>query len=127
MTEYPALREQMSLECQDWLDFDLDQTRRVRGPAILVFLARGGAAGAPPVCYLHLFLPFSVRLGEGQLPHLAKGFALLDFLFRLPLPPRAKPNPPQPASSDQQLLKPEELDALLAPIALYPDALLAQI
>ena len=33
----------------------------------------------------------------------------------------------QPAASDQQLLKPEELDALVAPIALYPDTLLSQI
>src|SRR5262249_30968776 len=36
------------------------------------------------------------------------------------------PNPPA-ATSDQQLLKPEELDALVAPIALYPDTLLAQV
>jgi hypothetical protein len=32
-----------------------------------------------------------------------------------------------PATSDQQLLKAEELDALVAPIALYPDTLLAQV
>jgi hypothetical protein len=32
-----------------------------------------------------------------------------------------------PAAADQQLLKAEELDALVAPIALYPDALLAQV
>lgn len=32
-----------------------------------------------------------------------------------------------PATGDQQLLKAEELDALVAPIALYPDALLAQV
>ena len=36
--------------------------------------------------------------------------------------------PSQPPAGDQpQLLKPEELDALVAPIALYPDALLSQI
>jgi hypothetical protein len=31
---------------------------------------------------------------------------------------------PSPAASSQQLLKAEELDALVAPIALYPDTLL---
>jgi len=62
MTEYPALREQMSLECQDWLDFDLDQTRRVRGPAILVFLAWGRAAGAAPRRLHHPFLALPDRL-----------------------------------------------------------------
>ena len=34
---------------------------------------------------------------------------------------------PTPAVSDQQLLMPGELDALVAPIALYPDALLAEV
>ena len=58
---------------------------------------------------------------------LAKRFVLLAILLWLPVAAQAQTNPPQPASSDQQLLKPEELDALLAPIALYPDALLAQI
>ena len=37
------------------------------------------------------------------------------------------PPPPAPSASSDQLLKPEELDALVAPIALYPDTLLAQI
>src|SRR5215831_616740 len=36
------------------------------------------------------------------------------------------PSPP-PESSGQQALKPEQLDALVAPIALYPDTLLAQV
>src|SRR5215467_5582089 len=58
---------------------------------------------------------------------LAKRFVLLAILLWLPVAAPAQTNPPQPASSDQQLLTPEELDALLAPIALYPDALLAQI
>jgi hypothetical protein len=37
--------------------------------------------------------------------------------------------PPAPAAVDQsqQMLKPEELDQLVAPIALYPDALLAEV
>ena len=34
---------------------------------------------------------------------------------------------PASSSSDQSLLKPEQLDALVAPIALYPDALLANV
>src|ERR1700729_4223397 len=41
----------------------------------------------------------------------------------------AAPSAPAPASSqpDQALLKPEQLEALVAPIALYPDALLANM
>ena len=40
--------------------------------------------------------------------------------------PAQNPPPPAAASSDQ-LLKSEELDALVAPIALYPDTLLAEV
>ena len=36
------------------------------------------------------------------------------------------PPPPSPAAGTQ-LLKPEELDQLVAPIALYPDPLLAEV
>jgi uncharacterized protein DUF3300/endosialidase-like protein len=57
----------------------------------------------------------------------ARTSLLLFILLLLPFTAQAQSSPPQPAQSDQQLLKPEELDALLAPIALYPDALLAQI
>src|SRR5215469_7112279 len=40
----------------------------------------------------------------------------------------AAPSPsPSPPQSDQTLLKPEQLEALVAPIALYPDALLANM
>ena len=52
---------------------------------------------------------------------------LLFLVLLLPFAAQAQGTSQQPAPSDQQLLKPEELDALLAPIALYPDALLAQI
>src|SRR5262252_2986241 len=63
-----------------------------------------------------------------------RSLSVLFALFFLPLPAQAQ-NPaaqaqspaPQASPADQQLLKPEQLDALLAPIALYPDALLAQI
>src|SRR3954447_4149631 len=42
--------------------------------------------------------------------------------------PQAQPAPAAPAAQpSQQLLKAEELDALLAPVALYPDALLASV
>jgi hypothetical protein len=34
---------------------------------------------------------------------------------------------PPSAASDQELLKPAELEALVAPIALYPDTLLAEV
>ena len=52
--------------------------------------------------------------------------AVLTFLVLLPFGVMAQtPNPP-PASS-QELLKPQELEALVAPIALYPDTLLAEV
>src|SRR5262245_34780685 len=41
-------------------------------------------------------------------------------------PPSAAPAA-APAQPDQTLLKPEQLEALVAPIALYPDALLANM
>src|SRR6201995_4631723 len=42
--------------------------------------------------------------------------------------PQASPSPAAPPSQpDQTLLKPEQLEALVAPIALYPDALLANM
>jgi hypothetical protein len=40
---------------------------------------------------------------------------------------RRLPSRPAPAQPDQNLLKPEQLEALVAPIALYPDALLAKM
>src|SRR3954447_7172685 len=44
-------------------------------------------------------------------------------------PAQAQPAQPAPAQADaaQSLLKPEQLDGLAAPIALYPDALLANV
>jgi hypothetical protein len=56
-----------------------------------------------------------------------RSLPFLFVLFFLPLPAQAQSPAPQATQADQQLLKPEQLDALLAPIALYPDALLAQI
>lgn len=41
--------------------------------------------------------------------------------------PNPSAAPDQSAARTQQLLKPEELDALVAPIALYPDSLLAEV
>src|SRR6201987_5089158 len=38
-----------------------------------------------------------------------------------------QPAAPPPSQPDQTLLKPEQLEALVAPIALYPDALLANM
>src|SRR4051812_18864548 len=56
--------------------------------------------------------------------------ALVLMLFvLLPLDASAQTAPsaqaPSAAPSSDQLLKPEELDALVAPIALYPDSLLS--
>src|SRR5215207_1212005 len=46
-----------------------------------------------------------------------------------PQPAQSQPTQSQPAPAvpSQPLLKPEQLDALVAPIALYPDALLANV
>lgn len=54
--------------------------------------------------------------------------SLLGLFILMPVAAMAQAqNPPAPAAADQQLLKAEELDALVAPIALYPDTLLAQV
>lgn len=50
------------------------------------------------------------------------------FAFLVLLPVAALAQTPNPAgSANQQLLKSQELDALVAPIALYPDTLLAEV
>jgi hypothetical protein len=51
----------------------------------------------------------------------------LLFLALLPFSAAAQTPSPPAESSGQQVLKSEQLDALVAPIALYPDALLAQV
>src|SRR4249920_3156930 len=54
--------------------------------------------------------------------------ALIAFLFLLvpAIATAQAPSSPAPAATDQ-LLKPEQLDALVAPIALYPDSLLSNV
>src|SRR3974390_3543766 len=54
-------------------------------------------------------------------------FVPMTALAQTPNPPAATSENPPAATSDSQLLKPEELEALVAPIALYPDTLLAQV
>src|SRR5215469_13507575 len=49
------------------------------------------------------------------------------FALALLMPVAAAAQAPASTTSGDQLLKPEELDALVAPIALYPDPLLAQV
>jgi hypothetical protein len=51
--------------------------------------------------------------------------ALLAWMLLMPV--AAVAQAPTATGSSDQLLKPEELDALVAPIALYPDTLLAQV
>ena len=53
--------------------------------------------------------------------------ALFAIVFLVPCMAMAQNQSPPPPAADQQLLKAEELDALVAPIALYPDTLLAQV
>ena len=65
-------------------------------------------------------------LKEMRLILLTIAAAVLGFLVLLPFDVMAQtPNPP-PATS-QESLKPQELEALVAPIALYPDTLLAGV
>src|SRR5262245_2997193 len=67
---------------------------------------------------------------ETRMPLHRLGISILALLFAvfsqaaLAQAPAQQPASPPAASSDQQL-KPEELDALVAPIALYPDTLLS--
>jgi len=56
----------------------------------------------------------------------AKRLPLLLVLVAVPMAAQAQSPAPASTQSDQ-LLKPEALDALVAPIALYPDTLLSQI
>jgi hypothetical protein len=53
--------------------------------------------------------------------------ASLPAAAQQPAPTQAPPPTPPPSQTDQTLLKPEQLEALVAPIALYPDALLANM
>jgi len=53
--------------------------------------------------------------------------SMFVFLLFAPVTAWAQSQSAPPAASGEQLLKPEELEALVAPIALYPDTLLAQI
>ncbi len=52
--------------------------------------------------------------------------SLFGLFVLMPMSALAQGQSP-PAPADQQLLKAEELDALVAPIALYPDTLLAEV
>jgi hypothetical protein len=52
--------------------------------------------------------------------------AVVAFFALMPLAAMAQSNPPA-ASSNEQLLGRGELEALVAPIALYPDTLLAEV
>src|SRR6188472_1777900 len=52
---------------------------------------------------------------------------VLTLLVLAPITAFAQTQTPAPAASDDQLLKPEALDALVAPIALYPDNLLSLV
>ena len=51
----------------------------------------------------------------------------LVLLSLMPFRAEAQNPSPPPATADQQLLRSEQLDALVAPVALYPDTLLAQV
>ena len=52
---------------------------------------------------------------------------LFFFVVLTPMGALAQNQPPPAAAPNEQLLKPEQLDALVAPIALYPDNLLSLV
>src|SRR4029078_7299687 len=60
---------------------------------------------------------------------LAQALALILLIAFVPVANAQAQRAPAPASApaQDQLLKPGEIDALLSPIALYPDALMAQV
>jgi hypothetical protein len=60
---------------------------------------------------------------------LSRRLAILIFalLFLIPLAAQAQNQAAPPSTSSDQLLKPEQLDALVAPVALYPDDLLSLV
>ena len=60
---------------------------------------------------------------------IATMFAIAPLWSQVPEPPATTPpgNQQQGATADQPQFKQEELDQMLAPIALYPDALLSQV
>src|ERR1700730_426905 len=53
--------------------------------------------------------------------------SVLALLILVPIRAGAQSPGPSPETSDQQLLNSKELEAVVAPIALYPDTLLAQV
>ena len=53
--------------------------------------------------------------------------ALAMLILLAPMGALAQPSPSSAAAPDTQLLKPAELDQLVAPIALYPDPLLSEV
>ena len=57
----------------------------------------------------------------------ARVLPLLFLVILTPLPTLAQNQAAPAAASSEQLLKPEQLDALVAPIALYPDNLLSLV
>jgi Protein of unknown function (DUF3300)/Chaperone of endosialidase len=57
----------------------------------------------------------------------AIGVSVLAVLILMPFSVLAQGPSPSPQASDQQLLSSKELDALVAPVALYPDTLLAEV
>src|SRR5882672_1415760 len=55
------------------------------------------------------------------------GRSLFALVLLMPFAAMAQTPSSAPSASADQLLKPEQLDALVAPIALYPDALLSVV
>jgi len=51
----------------------------------------------------------------------------LALILLAPIGAKAQTAAPPATASDAQLLKPAELDQLVAPVALYPDPLLAEV
>src|SRR5262249_4807912 len=98
---FAAFRDQRAIR-----NFDLDQSKGRMSERLIAWNIAGLAAGAPMVSAM---------------------MRALFFALVLLVPMTALAQTPETAASKPDLLKPEELDQLVAPIALYPDPLLAQV
>src|SRR3981189_2843931 len=117
-----------------------DQLRRDAGSRVALASQQGGNVGFPLI-----FVKERPRLGpmltaampmEDPMLRWGKTLIALALMMAMPVavsaqtadkPPQPQPHPGGRTPPSAELLKPEQLEALVAPIALYPDELLANV
>jgi hypothetical protein len=95
------------------------------GEAVIKLAQRPNSANTGNLAQLAQVWEHLKMLKDRRLNLSAIAAAVLAFLVLLPAGVMAQT--PSPPASSQEPLNPEELEALVAPIALYPDALLAEV